>query len=938
MAKYNLILLAFLGLFWVSPGQAQSWRALYDSSDVYWERSEYAKAVKVLEKALPLAKTNYEADEKDTTYALTLNDLGICYTLAGDFQKAEKIYQDALVINKKVLGENHIDFAILLNNIGRFYDEIGKFTQADSLYKQSIQTYQKIAEDKSFDFTMSLNNLALLYLKTGRYQESEQLHKQLVSLRKDIVGENHAAYAAAVNNLAGLYTEMGVYSQAIMLFKKALQIRKETLGEHHPDYANSLYNLATLYADDSLKHLEAEEMFKQAIEIRKAALGVQHPDYAMSLNGLANLYGEMRRYAEAETLHQQAADLRQNIFGTRHHDYASSLNNLAALYYKTGEFPKAEALFTEALDIYQEVFGPYHPNQSTFFSNLGFTYVRMHKNDQAESFLKLAANNYLHQNHYYLPFLSEKEKEEFLQSASKNFEAFNSFVLLRQATHPAITGDMYNHQLAMKGLLLYTTRKVRESILESGERDLIQQFEQWQSLRESLARYYQFSSQALSAQHINLDSLEAVADGLEKELSVRSETFSQTYQQPHSWQDVQQELGVDEAALEMIRFRKYNFATKAFTDTIHYAALIVTPTSAYPKLVTLEQGHLMENRLLNAYREDIRQGRQESNAYQYYWQPISEALQGVSTLYFSPDGAYHQINPATLYNPASGTYLLDELQIVHLTSTRDLLTKKTRHDVLVHNEALLLGDPNYDLSEEKYMQQLVTVSLTPSPSEGAPLRLERGFDPVPLPGTRQELEQVASLLEKHQVASQLYLQEDALEEVVKQVDNPGILHMATHGFFEPDPDPEKPVQNPLLRSGLLLTGAARTLQDTATYDPLSSQNASEDGILTAYEAMNLNLEKTELVVLSACETGLGEIRNGEGVYGLQRAFTIAGAKAILMSLWKVDDQATQQLITTFYQHWLKTKHKTQAFREAQQQLRRQYPDPYYWGAFVMIGQ
>jgi CHAT domain-containing protein len=176
---------------------------------------------------------------------------------------------------------------------------------------------------------------------------------------------------------------------------------------------------------------------------------------------------------------------------------------------------------------------------------------------------------------------------------------------------------------------------------------------------------------------------------------------------------------------------------------------------------------------------------------------------------------------------------------------------------------------------------------------------------------------------------------------VKELASPRIFHIATHGFYTPaveENDLETLTEsqaevneNPLLKTGLLLTGGGDVLNKTKYNYNI------ESGILTAYEAMSLNLDQTDLVVLSACETGLGQVSNGEGVYGLQRAFLVAGAKVLIMSMFKVDDAATQELILTFYRKWLTTNNMRQSFIDAKKELRVEYPEPIYWGAFMMIG-
>ncbi len=241
------------------------------------------------------------------------------------------------------------------------------------------------------------------------------------------------------------------------------------------------------------------------------------------------------------------------------------------------------------------------------------------------------------------------------------------------------------------------------------------------------------------------------------------------------------------------------------------------------------------------------------------------------------------------------------------------------------SSAALFGFPTYFLGKNK---------LNPTPAttrdfDASAMEVDRtGISP--LFGTQQEIETVGNILEEHKMKTTIYSSELASERQIKQVQHPRVLHIATHGYFM---DEQGSVlaegENPMLRAGLLLAGAANFIQDRARVD-------EENGILTAYEASNLDLDNTDLVVLSACETAKGEVQNGEGVYGLQRAFQTAGAQTIVMSLWKVDDAATKQLMSSFYSNWMSGMTKPQALKAAQVELKRKYPQPYYWGAFVML--
>jgi CHAT domain-containing protein len=286
----------------------------------------------------------------------------------------------------------------------------------------------------------------------------------------------------------------------------------------------------------------------------------------------------------------------------------------------------------------------------------------------------------------------------------------------------------------------------------------------------------------------------------------------------------------------------------------------------------------------------------------------------------------------TLFNPATNKYLLETLEVEQVTSLNDL--QKETGDLVKPGTAVLFGYPDYEWKKEE-AKKLPEENLIVS---------RFGFSELPeLPGTKVETEMISDVLKAKGWDTKLYLAKQATEEKVKETESPTILHIATHGFFLPNLDysdekimgfeTETAKQNPLLRSGVIMAGAAS--KDTLI-------EKKEDGILTAYEASLLNLQNTELVTLSACETGLGDqLLNGQGVYGLQRAFLTAGTKSVLMSLWVVDDYATQELMTNFYTEWLQNyspKNKRAAFRKAQLEVKKRYPNPYFWGAFVMVGK
>ncbi|NJL13766.1 MAG: CHAT domain-containing protein, partial [Microscillaceae bacterium] len=426
-----------------------------------------------------------------------------------------------------------------------------------------------------------------------------------------------------------------------------------------------------------------------------------------------------------------------------------------------------------------------------------------------------------------------------------------------------------------------------------------------------------------------------------------------------------------ECAIELIRSED--------NVSLQYDALILRHGTAAPELLTLPKAEELETSSLQHYQTRIRLRKEDTLSYSRYWQALEPYLKGVRKVYLSADGVYHKVNLNTLLNPRTGKYLLEEIEIQLLTSTRDLVPAQVsalEKPASSAGAALLLGRPIYDLEADQHQQRAQN------------LRGSRGFDEedrafttsekiqhiswTDLPGTETEVRNVFAQLQKKKVPVQMYLGENAVEEVIKAVQSPRVLHLATHGFYfsnaAPAPEakvdssqamaatdledievdfsrgldmaleenaPKSASANPMLRSGLVLTGVSSYYNRKESYE----NSAIEDGLLTAYEAMNLNLKNTELVILSACQTAQGDVSNGEGVYGLQRGFLTAGAKSVLMSMWNVDDTATQELMTLFYENWIgKKQNKREAFLKAQRTLKAKYPEPYYWGAFVLVGE
>ncbi|MGB0526038.1 MAG: CHAT domain-containing protein, partial [Flammeovirgaceae bacterium] len=646
-----------------------------------------------------------------------------------------------------------------------------------------------------------------------------------------------------------------------------------------------------------------------------------------SLNNLASLYKSMNKLAEAEPLYEQALKIKRKYLGEAHPEYAISLNNLAALYEERKAYKKAEPLYLQALSIIKRHLGEKHPSFATTLNNMAVLYQSMGDFAQAESYYIQANQNLLYQIQYYFPYLNESSRKSFWdQNLRSGFAKFYRFAKARSLANPQILGHAYDYRLATKALLLDGTAKMRNAILKSKDDELINQYNAWLTLKNSIAQAYTLSKEELAKYGWDVELLEQEASRLETQLSRQSSHFNQaTRPYATTWRDVQRKLKADEAAVEIIRVR-----SPKSEQPIQYLAIVIKPShTSNPELVVIEDGQTLESKYILYYRNCISFQIEDAISYANFWEPIAEKLRGVKKVYVSSDGVYNQINLATLWHPQTNKFLAQEIDVHLVTNTRELVNWTNEQST--EQVAFLLGHPSYKINDGA---ELLATSDTRSSTRIGQWFEQSSFDD--LPGTEEEIIKIAEGLQTHAWQLTIKLHEQATEEEVKQISNPTILHIATHGFFIPSQDGAggeqgHTTENPMLRSGLVLAGVEN-------YYSAKVRPNTEDGILTAFEATTLFLDQTELVVLSACETGLGETKDGEGVYGLQRAFKVAGAKTILMSLWKVNDEATQQLMAAFYQNWLISKDKRNAFRQAQLQLQAQFPEPYYWGAFVMVGE
>jgi CHAT domain-containing protein/Tfp pilus assembly protein PilF len=809
------------------------------------------------------AKLSYEANNltDNINYSRVYADMGLLYATMGRYQTAEEYTTEGLSMREKTWGVNSLAYASSLNNTGVLYQETARYNEAEKYFEQALQTLKDQGAAEKQECAIVLNNEAILFSKIGRYDGAIDKLNKAIALMNGLKKKDLSNQIGFQSNLALLYQQTGKFGDAESIY---LRLEKE-LGSKNPYYAGVINNLALLYIQMG-KLDKVEGYLKQSATVYKDKFGASNPNYAKVQNDLGNFYRTQGKMADAEKALTEALTIRSSVLGNLHPDYVKSEEDMGILYWKKGDLAKANTFLLSAMG-----------KSMDFITQ-------------------------------YFPPMSEAEKTKYWDVLQPRFQRFYNYCLDAYATNPAIARDMYNYQMATKGLLLSSTNKVKARILASGKADLIKDYTAWLDKKETLARYYSLSNEDLKNQKIDLAALEQEANNMERSLSQQSEEFSQGYETAKpDFQQIIKLLGDKEAVVEIIRIQLFD---KAFTTGSKYAALVLTKNSPDPKLIILDNGEQLETRYAKFYRNSIQQKTTDTYSYDQFWARIEAGLTGKTTIYFSPDGVYNQINLNTL-KKADGSFVINQFDLVIVGNSKDLIGYKNKKVAAAKKNAFLLGFPEYG-----------------------------GTAVAALPGTKIEIDGVSRTLKASGYQVSQYTQLQATEKQLKSVKGPSLVHIATHGYFMKDVDgggvgvaSENAKNNPLLRSGILLAGASKTISG----EQIPNLESNDNGVLTAYEAMNLNLEGTDLIVLSACETGLGDVKSGEGVYGLQRAFLVAGADAMIMSLWKVDDAATQQLMTNFYTNWTKGGSKLKAFKQAQLQLMTKFKEPYYWGAFVMMG-
>ncbi len=928
--KKTLLVLLFTSLTVTLWGQSDlpEYRAQIKK---FYQQGRYSDALRLARRVRSIVLKRHNSNHY--LYADALDNLALLNAKVGNYDKAERFYEECIEVRKSVQGKHHTRYAASLEQLARLYIRLGQYQKSKILLLEALAVRERYPGQKQA-LSDVLNNLALTYEKLNELESSKKHYQRATKAKYEHYGKEHPSYARSLNDMGVLLLKMEEYEQAQSLFSQALRIFKTNNMEAHPAYANLLTNFGRLLTEQG-NYEAAQKQLKQALKILEQTGGRYSPSYTTILAALAQSYHYSGNLVDAAQTYEDVIEAKINevnrvlpaLSEAERRTYLRRTENLFDAYisFTLSEARESrstiESLFNLQLIRKGLIFSSTKEVQRRIFSSKDTALIGLY-NVWKEQRAFLATMRQMSEAEKKEQGISEQliqgqvnHLEKELSRRSKDFAQTRrpqrvTWKDIQAKLHPdEVLVDITRVERVHierkfryygKGLLLGDSGMIEgvasaespagRTLLEKGDRVLSINGEPSEGYRG-----YELTQQLRAFEEADL--VVQTAEGV-RELSLKSDSI---------------------------------FWKRPAKDTVYTALVLQAGLYEKPELIILEEGNKIENEYLKFYRNSIQYQTEDYDSFGRFWEAIERNF-SISTqkILFCPDGAYHQINLQTLLDPESEEYVLDRYDIQILANPKEVLDppfndRKT-------GKIVLFGFPAYhQRPSDKNAGVLASAEL---PAISAQDVGEQRFwdktasNVTPLQETKIEVEQIKEQSIKAGYAAQLFTGTTASEEHLKAIQRPRILHIATHGFYLP---PAHRMQNPLLHSGLLFAGSELTLK--------GEKLEHEDGILLAEEVLGLRLEGTELVIMSACETGLGQIQFGEGVYGLQRSFRQAGAESVMMSLWRVSDEATRLLMTTFYEELFATQvSERKALRIAQKEVREQFPEPYYWGSFVLVGR
>ncbi len=834
------------------------------------------------------------------------------------------------------------------------YDLFGQYTESNALALEKLDIVGHLYGVESLEYINTQVELASSYQKIENFKAAEFYFLSSLDVAEKNYPISNPVYTRVLINMGYFYNTIGLTEKAVTYLSKAqynlLHVLKDTIS---PMYPACLFNLSVAFLTEH-RYSEALPVVLQVNRLDESVYGNKHPYYADGLDLTARCMIGLNRYDTAEIVINSALQIKQSFLDPLNPGIINLIFTKAYLTEARGEYATAGNLYKVAMAGYKANFGQYNQHYLTALNYYIGTLLEQNNAEQISSLIAEASIIQRELIQKGIHFLSDAELSGYINYFANQSSFYLSAGSRFHFDSTELNGHYYNDILNLKGYLQNAQIQTRKAVTKDSISHKL--YVELKTYYSQLAKFYSVPISSQDTEAIN--DLFTCINYIEKEIANRIPDFHELVRKV-TWKDIQNQIGKDVAVIEFLHCQYAVNAHEGIKDSVNYMALVLFADGKAPRLISLCNQQQLLNRLGIFTMADYNIDNFEMDAnrlsaiYKLLWEPILPYLTGIKTIYFCPSGILYNFNlNATLTQ--TGNTLAEEYELVRLGSSRQLLDNiPVQEDI---NDAYLIGGIQFDIDTlsislpSQYTSE-VTYTFNKNPdftSTDLKLRSESWEFLI---GSIKEINAIQSSLLQANVSVTLLQGSLATEEVFKNLScsdtrkfSPRVLHIATHGYFFHATEvqvlnaafPGQPAfetsENPMIRSGLILAGGNYAWKYGHPYKP-----GMEDGILTAYEISQMDLSNTELVVLSACETGLGDIQGNEGVYGLQRAFKIAGVKNLIMSLWKVSDAATAELMISFYKHWLEDKMTIrQALHTAQMELRDEGFEPFYWAGWVLV--
>jgi len=833
-------------------------------------------------------------DSDDPLFAVTTHELALSYKSEGYFSLAKETFLEGMNDFKNRDSTDNMEFAFMMADLGELYWEKGEWTISQDLYSDAEEILAKKPEAINSDQYLRLKvNLAIANARLG----------------------NHLSAMVGFNQIRTLF-EREYENQQVRIVSIILRIADVYSEIENLQRAESFYD----EAEDLLERMEVkDEKLSIDLLLKKAAYQKKLSDFEKAID-----------------YQNEALGLIVNFYGMSSIEFAQANAYLGSLYLENKQSDKAQVILTAALEIQKELFGSYHRDYLQTLELIGDLHRTGPNKAQAAEFYYKAISELIRQLKLLSPIMGVQEKTDYFLTVSDIMDKYASLAEIEKDQSSKIYSRLIDQSFIINDLKMHPPTD-----LSSGGEELTQ----WRDYCERLLYLLKQPQSMINGSSGTLEKLEKEIIVMEKKLLKKNSVeIKRGHANQNSWKEIQQFLKEGEAAVQVFSYPWFSSEDISLaSNEIHYLFMYFDNTNEKPGGILVKNGNDLENRFLTHYRNSINHKFPNDYAYEVYWEPLKEHLGMYSTVRIATSGAYSQINLLTLQNIETGNYLIDEQSINLVTSITHFNQEAGSNSESV-NDVHIFGNPDYNWKNEIAEENMLPYEIYISDQGESGMYYMRDKikqqilwnELLYVDGVKfHEVELLDDLYKSAGYITNIYTQSTAIEAQLKSLKNPHTLHISTHGYFMEDDDinPGKYLDNQLLHSGLIFSGS---------YDYLDNEKSSsslQDGLLTAFEIADLELDETELIFLSYCETGLGIVHNGNAITNFQHAFQEAGVESLIMTMWTTEAEYELEFMNLFYYHWLyENMTKKEAFIQSVQIMKNSYEKPYYWGSFIFVGE